>query len=156
VIKFVSDLRHISGFLLVLRFPPPIKLTRRDITEILLKVALNTINQPKVVTVPNKITICIDKITTSGIQIHWVGIQFTGLTPPHCYACPNPGLCYQTLCVEVFFMLNELGDRWLFVLLLLGELLTITASIFLFHNCNTIKGKHYLSNNMHLISSSNA
>ena len=53
-------------------------------------------------------------------------------------------------------MLNELGDRWLFVLLLLGELLTITASIFLFHNYNTIKGKHYLSNNMHLILSSNA
>jgi hypothetical protein len=46
-------------------------------------------------------------------------------------------------------MLNELGDRWLFALLLLGELLTITASIFLFHNCNTIKGKHYLSDNMH-------
>jgi len=27
VIKFVSDLRHVSGFLRVLRFPPPIKLT---------------------------------------------------------------------------------------------------------------------------------
>ena len=27
VIKFVSDLRLVSGFLLVLRFPPPIKLT---------------------------------------------------------------------------------------------------------------------------------
>jgi hypothetical protein len=27
VIKFVSDLRKISGFLLVLQFPPPIKLT---------------------------------------------------------------------------------------------------------------------------------
>jgi hypothetical protein len=27
VIKFVSDLRHVGGFLLVLRFPPPIKLT---------------------------------------------------------------------------------------------------------------------------------
>ena len=38
VIKFVSDLRQVGGFL---RFPPPIKLT--DITEILLKVALNTI-----------------------------------------------------------------------------------------------------------------
>jgi hypothetical protein len=117
---------------------------------------LNTISQPKVVTVPSKITICIDKITTSGIKIHWVGIQFTGLTLPHFYACLNSGHCYQTLCVEVFFMLNELGDRWLFALLLLGELLTITASIFLFHNCNTIKGKHYLSNNIHLILSSNA
>jgi hypothetical protein len=27
VIKFDSDLRQVSGFLLVLRFPPPIKLT---------------------------------------------------------------------------------------------------------------------------------
>ena len=44
VIKFVSDLRQVSGFLWVLRFPSPIKLTRHDVTEILLKVALNTIN----------------------------------------------------------------------------------------------------------------
>jgi hypothetical protein len=43
VIKFVSDLRHVGGFLRVLRFPPPIKLT--DITEILLKVKLNTTKQ---------------------------------------------------------------------------------------------------------------
>jgi hypothetical protein len=28
VIKFVSDLRQVCGFLRVLRFPPPIKLTR--------------------------------------------------------------------------------------------------------------------------------
>ena len=27
VIKFVSDLRQVGGFLCVLRFPPPIKLT---------------------------------------------------------------------------------------------------------------------------------
>ena len=27
VIKFVSDLRQVGGFLRVLRFPPPIKLT---------------------------------------------------------------------------------------------------------------------------------
>ena len=46
VIKFVSDLRQVGGFLLVLRFPPQIKLNRHDITEILLKVTLNTINQP--------------------------------------------------------------------------------------------------------------
>jgi hypothetical protein len=43
--EFVSDLRQVGGFLRVLRFPPPIKLT--NITEILLKVALNTINQTK-------------------------------------------------------------------------------------------------------------
>ena len=46
VIKFVSDLRHVGGFLRVLWFPPPIikkKTDRYDITEILFKVALNTI-----------------------------------------------------------------------------------------------------------------
>ena len=45
VIKFVIDLRQVSGFLRVLRFPPPIKTDSHDITEILLKVELNTINQ---------------------------------------------------------------------------------------------------------------
>ena len=44
VIKFVSDLRQVGGFHWVLRFPPPIKIDRHDITEILLKLALNTIN----------------------------------------------------------------------------------------------------------------
>ena len=39
VIKFVNDLRHVGGFLWELRFPPLI-------TEILLKVALITINNP--------------------------------------------------------------------------------------------------------------
>jgi len=43
VIKFVSDLRQVSVFFCIFRFPPPIKLT----AKILLKVALNTINQPK-------------------------------------------------------------------------------------------------------------
>jgi len=38
--KFVSDLWQVGGFL---RFPPPIKTDRHDVTEILLKVALNTI-----------------------------------------------------------------------------------------------------------------
>ena len=47
VIKFVSDLQQVSGFPRVLWFPPPIKTDHHDITEILLKVALNTINQPK-------------------------------------------------------------------------------------------------------------
>jgi hypothetical protein len=40
VIKFVSDLRQVSGFLWV---PPPIKTDHHDITEILLKVVLSTI-----------------------------------------------------------------------------------------------------------------
>ena len=44
VVKSVSDLRQVGGFLRVLWFPPPMKTDRHDITEILLKVALNTIN----------------------------------------------------------------------------------------------------------------
>ena len=45
MINFVSDLRHVGGFLRVLRLPPPIKLTvtTHDMAEILLKVALITI-----------------------------------------------------------------------------------------------------------------
>ena len=47
VLKLVSDLREVGGFLWVLRLPQPIKLTATyDITEILLKVALNTITHP--------------------------------------------------------------------------------------------------------------
>jgi hypothetical protein len=46
VIKFVSDLWQISGFLWVLQFLSTNKTDCHDITEILLKVALNTINQP--------------------------------------------------------------------------------------------------------------
>jgi hypothetical protein len=42
VIKFVSDLRQVSSFLRVFWFPPPIKTDRHDITEILLKVVLNS------------------------------------------------------------------------------------------------------------------
>ena len=43
VIKFVSDLRQVGGFLRVFRFPPPIKLTANGIAEILLKVTFNNI-----------------------------------------------------------------------------------------------------------------
>jgi hypothetical protein len=44
VIKLVSALRQIGGFLWVIRFPPPIiKIDIQDITEILSIVALNTI-----------------------------------------------------------------------------------------------------------------
>jgi hypothetical protein len=47
VIKIFSDLLQVGGFLRVLQFPPPIKLTAMIylVTEILLKVALNTIKQ---------------------------------------------------------------------------------------------------------------
>ena len=43
VIKFVSDLRQVCRFLQVLQFPLQIKLTATYLTEMLLKVALNTI-----------------------------------------------------------------------------------------------------------------
>ena len=46
VSKFVNDLCQVGGFLSVLWFPAPIKLTSCDITEIFLKVVLNTLNQP--------------------------------------------------------------------------------------------------------------
>ena len=42
-IKFVSDLWQVDGLLRVLRFPPRIQTDRHEITEILLKVALDTI-----------------------------------------------------------------------------------------------------------------
>ena len=43
-IKCVSDLWQVDSFLWVLRFPPPIKLDCHNITEILLKVKLNTVS----------------------------------------------------------------------------------------------------------------
>jgi hypothetical protein len=43
VIEFVSDLRQVCRFLKVLQFPLQIKLTATYLTEILFKVALNTI-----------------------------------------------------------------------------------------------------------------
>ena len=45
MIKFVSDLRQVGGFIRVLRFPPSNKTDHHDITETLLKVALNTRHQ---------------------------------------------------------------------------------------------------------------
>jgi hypothetical protein len=46
VIKFVSGLRQVGGFLRLLRFSSTNKTDHHDITEILLKVALNTITKP--------------------------------------------------------------------------------------------------------------
>ena len=42
MIKFIRDLWQVGGFLRVHRFPPPIITYRHDITEILLKAAVNT------------------------------------------------------------------------------------------------------------------
>jgi hypothetical protein len=46
VIKFISDLRQVGGFSLDTPVSSINNTDRHDITEILLKVALNTINQP--------------------------------------------------------------------------------------------------------------
>ena len=43
----VYSIQQISGFIRVLRFPPPNKTDRHDITEIVLKMALNTITNHK-------------------------------------------------------------------------------------------------------------
>jgi len=43
VIKFVSDLRQVGGFLRALRFPSTNKTDRLDMTEILLNVTLTAI-----------------------------------------------------------------------------------------------------------------
>jgi len=45
MITFVSDLRQVGGFHWVLRFLPPIQIDHHDIIEIVLKLALSTINQ---------------------------------------------------------------------------------------------------------------
>jgi hypothetical protein len=46
LIKFISDLWQVGGLLLVLRVSSTNKTDRHDITEILLKVVLNTITSP--------------------------------------------------------------------------------------------------------------
>ena len=43
VIKFVSDLRKVGGYIMALLLLPPNKTDRYDIVETLLKVTLNTI-----------------------------------------------------------------------------------------------------------------
>ena len=48
VIKFVSDLRQVGGFLWVLLLSSTNEIDRHDTNEILLKVALNTINQKSI------------------------------------------------------------------------------------------------------------
>jgi len=66
-IKFISDLLQVGGFLRILRFPPPKKTDRHDITEILLKVALNTINLNHL---SNNFPIAMTRITLYQIILH--------------------------------------------------------------------------------------
>ena len=53
------------------------------------------------------------------------GIPLTGLKAPHFRACLKPGSGFSMSHVFVFIVLN--GLRWMFILLILAELLTITV-----------------------------
>jgi len=77
-IKFVSDLRQVGGFLQVLRFPSPMKLTA-TIIEILLKVALNHITLT-VVNYEHNILyeLCIFNTTFNNIFNYIPGVSFIG------------------------------------------------------------------------------
>ena len=57
VIKFVSDLQQVGGFLLVLRLPPTNKTDSHDITDILLKVALRTLKPNQAINLLNLVSI---------------------------------------------------------------------------------------------------
>ena len=79
VIKFISDLWQVSGFLQVRWFPPPIKLTANDITVILLKVTLNTINhKPHLLAFDQNWVL----IITWPLSSHWINIPFGAKSYP--------------------------------------------------------------------------
>ena len=86
VIKFVSDLQLVSGFLQILLFPPPIKL--------LLKVALNTINlKPKPVSyLVNKIIYFILTVATCCCEV-----------APSIFPGSPTGGCLSTFIVVMLF-----------------------------------------------------
>jgi hypothetical protein len=60
--EFVSDLRQVVGFLWVLRFLPSIKTNHHDITELLLKVALNTIKQTNISNTAGNVKLWITRV----------------------------------------------------------------------------------------------
>ena len=70
VIKFVSDLQQVGGFLRVLRFCPPMKTDRHDISEILLKVALSIIKR-------NLIMSFFMIFSNKFMSISWCHVRFT-------------------------------------------------------------------------------
>jgi hypothetical protein len=116
VIKFVSDLRQIGGFLPLLRFPPPIKTDRHDIAEILLKVALNTIILT--LTLLFFFSVCVDNRATQSCE-YWK--HFGYCTVPEyetfmhqncartCNYCQNYGWWWPSTCC-VTFMLSTLNE----------------------------------------------
>jgi hypothetical protein len=88
VIKFVSDLLQIGGFLVVLGVSFTNKSDRHNIAEIMLKVALNTINQPTnhfIVGLYFRIMIILSKLKR-GLQIRIMKTkgraEFTPPPPP--------------------------------------------------------------------------
>jgi len=79
------------------RFPPPIKLLH-DITEILLKVALNTITY----------------LFINVLQLEIKLSRGEGLTTPHFFACLKPGPVFPMSCQNLFLF----SMKWLFILLI--------------------------------------
>ena len=67
MIKFVSNFRQVGGLLRLLQVPSTNNTDRHDITEILLKVALNTINQPRRI---GNINMKITYFCIYGINVH--------------------------------------------------------------------------------------
>jgi hypothetical protein len=61
-----------------------------------------------------------------GDQEGRVGIPLTSLTLPYFCACPEPGQGFPMSYVMGFLCSGNYGERLLFVLLILVELLTIT------------------------------
>ena len=94
MIKFVSDIRQVGGFLRVLQFPPPIKLTVTIYTEILLKVALNTINLTITLVSVKYIQFMNNAIFQTRIKLRSVGSTCV-IFDDYGYSCLGP-LAYVT------------------------------------------------------------
>ena len=110
VIKFVSDLRQVGVFI---RFPPPIKMNTTIINEILLKVALNTINQTFIFAVYSW-TICKNIIKLKIVSISFFKsykVQYIGrsfminikVVPIYKSALACHGIQYIFYLISVFF-----------------------------------------------------
>jgi hypothetical protein len=117
VIKFVSDLRHVGGFLRVFRFPPPIKLTtakKNKITEILLKVALSNINpKPKPSISQIRRLYCMWLIKWKATKYYTVGTD-PKLVEREAQLIP---LAHKYICVTLSYdksILSDLFHRYLF------------------------------------------
>jgi hypothetical protein len=86
VIKFVSNIWQVSGFLRVLLFPPSNKTDRYDITEILLKWALNTITIASFI---SKCMLLFSPVTFCVTFFEWPLIGYT------CMSINNRTLCIK-------------------------------------------------------------